>query len=62
MRKKAIAHSNYVGSVLPYGYGCVKKEEKVVFPDGTIYMLSSSWVADPRIVAMKSEAVQATPE
>ncbi|CAG2199376.1 unnamed protein product [Mytilus edulis] len=37
VRKEAVSSPTYVGSVLPYGYGCVRKQEKVVFPDGTVY-------------------------
>ena len=33
-----------------------------MLPDGTVYMLSSSRVADPTRAAMKSETVQAKPE
>ncbi|CAC5390753.1 unnamed protein product [Mytilus coruscus] len=40
VRTDAISSPTYVGSVLPFGYGCVKKEEKVVFPDGTVYSLT----------------------
>lgn len=32
-------------------------QEKVVFSDGKIYILSASWVADPRITAMKTETL-----
>ncbi|CAC5404235.1 unnamed protein product [Mytilus coruscus] len=57
--QKAAVHSDsYVGSVILFGYGCVKKEEKVVFPDGTIYSLSATWVADPKLVDMKSMNIQ----
>ena len=49
VRNRALNHSVYTGSVIPYGYNGVKKEEKVVFPDGTIYFLSAFWMADPSI-------------
>ncbi|CAG2238819.1 unnamed protein product [Mytilus edulis] len=58
IRKAAVNHENYVGSVIPYGYGCVRKDEKVVFPDGTIYALSATWVADPKLAGMKSVNIQ----
>ena len=49
IRSKAIRSENYKGSVIPYGYAGVKKEEKVVFPDGTVYYLSAFWMADPQL-------------
>lgn len=62
IRRQAITNNNYVRTVIRYGYSCVKEEEKVVFPDGTVYTLSSSWVADPKITTLKSEGIQTTPE
>ncbi|CAC5383220.1 unnamed protein product [Mytilus coruscus] len=58
IRKAAVNNENYVGSIIPFGYGCVRKDEKVVFPDGTIYSLSSTWVADPKLAGMKSVNIQ----
>lgn len=58
IRKKAIASSNYKGSVLPYGYGCVRKEERVTFPDGTTYSLSATWVADPYVLTLRTQEQQ----
>ncbi|CAC5404748.1 unnamed protein product [Mytilus coruscus] len=58
IRKAAVHNDNYAGSIIPYGYGCVKKDEKVVFPDGTIYSLSATWVADPKLAGMKSVNIQ----
>jgi len=49
IRSKAVRSENYKGSVIPYGYAGVKKEEKVVFPDGTVYYLSAFWIADPQL-------------
>ena len=47
IRDKAVKSDNYHGSVIPMGYAGVKKEEKVVFSDGTIYVLSAFWMANP---------------
>lgn len=49
IRSRAVHSENYKGSVIPYGYAGVKKEEKVVFPDGTVYYLSAFWMADPQL-------------
>ena len=49
VRNRALNHSTYTGSVISYGYNGVKKEEKVVLPDGTIYYLSAFWMADPSL-------------
>ncbi|VDI52729.1 Hypothetical predicted protein [Mytilus galloprovincialis] len=35
--EKAKKTGKYTGSVLPVGYGCVKKEEMCILPDGTVY-------------------------
>ncbi|CAG2256950.1 unnamed protein product [Mytilus edulis] len=62
VRKEAVSSPTYVGSVLPYGYGCVRKQEKVVFPDGTVYSLTASWVADPTLTMLHEAGVQTSPE
>lgn len=58
IRKEAVKSSTYQGSVIPYGYNCVRKEEKVVLPDGTVYVLTATWVADPTISARRTIGVQ----
>ncbi|CAG2223259.1 unnamed protein product [Mytilus edulis] len=62
VRKEAVSSPTYVGSVLPYGYGCVRKQEKVVFPDGTVYSLTASWVADPTLAMLQEAGLQTSPE
>ncbi|CAC5405163.1 unnamed protein product [Mytilus coruscus] len=44
--------------VIPDGYLGVRKEEKVILPDGTIYMLSSTWIPDPEVVKRRNVGVQ----
>lgn len=58
IRKEAVSSETYTGSVLPYGYNAVKKDEKVILPDGTIYILSSTWVPDPRISSLETSETQ----
>ncbi|VDH89710.1 Hypothetical predicted protein [Mytilus galloprovincialis] len=53
--EKAKKTGKYTGSVLPVGYGCVKKEEMCILPDGTVYKLSATWVPDPSFQILKSE-------
>jgi len=48
IRNRAMDSQTYSSSVLPFGYVGVKKEGKVVFPDGTVYYLSAFWMADPQ--------------
>ncbi|VDI52318.1 Hypothetical predicted protein [Mytilus galloprovincialis] len=38
------------------------KREKVVFPDGTVYSLTASWVADPSLATLQEAGVQTSPE
>ncbi|VDI38092.1 Hypothetical predicted protein [Mytilus galloprovincialis] len=56
--EKAKKTGKYTGSVLPTGYGCVKKEEICILPDGTVYKLSATWVPDPSFQILKSEDTQ----
>ncbi|VDI24753.1 Hypothetical predicted protein [Mytilus galloprovincialis] len=56
--EKAKKTGKYTGSVLPVGYGCVKKEEMCILPDGTVYKLSATWVPDPSFQILKSEDTQ----
>jgi hypothetical protein len=49
IRNRAMDNQTYSSSVIPFGYVGVKKEEKVVFPDGTVYFLSAFWMADPQL-------------
>lgn len=44
--------------VVPDGYLGVKKEEKVILPDGTIYLLTSTWIPDPEIVKRRNMGIQ----
>ncbi|CAG2215712.1 unnamed protein product [Mytilus edulis] len=37
----------YSGSVIPDGIGGVKKVEKAILPNGTIYEISAYWMPDP---------------
>jgi hypothetical protein len=37
IRNRAMDNQTYSSSVIPFGYVGVKKEEKVVFPDDTVY-------------------------
>jgi hypothetical protein len=45
IRNRAMDNQTYSSSVIPFGYVGVKKEEKVVFPDDTVYFLSAFWMA-----------------
>ncbi|VDI58073.1 Hypothetical predicted protein [Mytilus galloprovincialis] len=56
--EKAKKTGKYTGSVLPVGYGCVKKEEMCILPDGTVYKLSATWVPDPSFQILKSKDTQ----
>ncbi|CAG2239816.1 unnamed protein product [Mytilus edulis] len=56
--EKAKKTGKYTGSVLPTGYGCVKKEEICILPDGTVYKLSATWVPDPSFKILKSKDTQ----
>ncbi|CAG2196562.1 unnamed protein product [Mytilus edulis] len=48
IREKARRSSQmYSGSVIPDGIGGVKKVEKAILPDGTVYELSAYWMPDP---------------
>jgi hypothetical protein len=49
IRNRAMDRQTYSSSVISFGYGGVKKEEKVVFPDGTVYYISAFWMADPQL-------------
>ena len=49
IRNRAMDNQTYSSSVIPFGYVGVKKEEKVVFPDGTVYFLSAFWMAFPQL-------------
>lgn len=49
IRDRAKDSRTYSSSVIPFGYAGVRKEEKVVFPDGTVYYLSALWMADPQL-------------
>ncbi|CAG2199388.1 unnamed protein product [Mytilus edulis] len=62
VRKEAISSPMYIGSVLPFGYWCVKKQEKVVFLDGTVYSLTASWAADPILSMIQKAGLQTSPE
>ncbi|VDI28134.1 Hypothetical predicted protein [Mytilus galloprovincialis] len=44
--------------VVPDGYLGVKKEEKVILPDGTIYLLTSTWIPDPEIWKRRNMGIQ----
>ncbi|CAG2241056.1 unnamed protein product [Mytilus edulis] len=44
--------------VVPDGYLGVKKEEKVILPDGTIYLLTSTWIPDPEILKRRNMGIQ----
>jgi hypothetical protein len=48
-RDRAKDSRTYSSSVIPFGYAGVRKEEKVVFPHGTVYYLSALWMADPQL-------------
>lgn len=47
VRNRAREAECYKGAVVPLGYQGVRKEERVVFPDGTMYSLSAFWMANP---------------
>ncbi|CAC5405175.1 unnamed protein product [Mytilus coruscus] len=57
IRKRASEFSTEI-RVIPDGYLGVRKEEKVILPDGTIYMLSSTWIPDPEVVKRRNVGVQ----
>ncbi|CAC5372911.1 unnamed protein product [Mytilus coruscus] len=48
VRKEAISSPTYVGSVLPYGYGCVKSEERAI-----TYSPTASWIANPTFTMLQ---------
>ena len=48
IREKARRSSQmYAGSVIPDGIGGVKKVEKAILPEGTVYEPSAYWMPDP---------------
>ena len=49
IRSQAVRSIDYKGFVIPSGYDGVKKEERAVLPDGTVYYLSAFWMADPQL-------------
>ena len=58
IRQKAREAQNYIGQVIPLGYAGVKKEEKAVLSDGTVYYLSAFWMANPTLVTNQSSETQ----
>ena len=48
-------------SVIPEGYLGIRKEEKFIFSDGTIYYLTSTWIPDHNTQRRRSSAVQTEP-
>lgn len=62
VRKEAINNKTYEGKVLPYGIGCIKKEEKVIFPDGRIYHMAATWIPDPRVTLQRTVEQQTDQE
>jgi hypothetical protein len=49
IRNRAKDSRTYSSSVIPFGYAGVRKDEKVVFPGGTVYYLSALWMPDPQL-------------
>ena len=47
IRERARKADNYKGTVIPDGFGGVKKVERAYLPDGTIYELTAYWMPDP---------------
>ncbi|CAG2219654.1 unnamed protein product [Mytilus edulis] len=56
--EKAKKTGKYTCSVLPTGYGCVRKDESCILPDGTVYKLSATWIPDPSFHSLKSKDTQ----
>ncbi|CAC5405924.1 unnamed protein product [Mytilus coruscus] len=46
-KRKAKRGDMFSGSIIPDGIGGVKKVEKAILPDGTIYELSAYWMPEP---------------
>ncbi|CAG2208730.1 unnamed protein product [Mytilus edulis] len=44
--------------VVPDGYLGLLKEEKAVLPDGTVYVLKSTWIPDPSVRRRRNTATQ----
>ncbi|VDI15531.1 Hypothetical predicted protein [Mytilus galloprovincialis] len=44
--------------VVPDGYLGLLKEEKAVLPDGTVYILKSTWIPDPSVTRRRNTATQ----
>ena len=57
IREKAKSADTYINTILPTGYGGVKKVEKAILPDGTIYELTAYWMPDPECIVKKQETV-----
>ncbi|CAG2198430.1 unnamed protein product [Mytilus edulis] len=56
--EKAKKTGKYTDSILPTGYGCVRKDESCILPDGTVYKLSATWIPDPSFHSLKSKDTQ----
>ncbi|CAC5407279.1 unnamed protein product [Mytilus coruscus] len=56
--EKAKKTGKYTGSVLPTGYGAVRKDETCILPDGTVYKLSATWIQDPSFCSLKEKETQ----
>ncbi|VDI10033.1 Hypothetical predicted protein [Mytilus galloprovincialis] len=39
-----------------------EEKEKVVFPDGTVYSLTASWVSDPTLAMLQEAGLQTSTE
>ncbi|CAC5357964.1 unnamed protein product [Mytilus coruscus] len=56
--EKARKTGKYSGSVLPSGYGSVRKDETCILPDGTVYKLTATWIQDPSFCSLKEKETQ----
>jgi hypothetical protein len=54
IRNRAMDNQTYSSSVIPFGYVGVKKEEKVVFPDGTVYFVL---MASSELIILRSKSL-----
>ena len=58
IRFRSIRHGQYEVKYYPIGVSAITKQERAVLPDGTIYQLNTTWVADPHYTMGRETATQ----
>ena len=58
IRFRSIRQGQYEVKYYPIGVSAITKQERAVLPDGTIYQLNTTWVADPHYTMGRETATQ----